>query len=390
MEVVDRNELANARFHGRLGVIDVRLYQYRHAVYDGMAERCDDGLCLFSGYRDEADRERQAGKLRVARHELRPMIYLLPLPFLMVWQTKVIEWLEAWQPDAIVTQCQVRLMSLPRVVRWMRRHNRPIIGWGLGTLRLSKGLEGMRNVVRDSRIRQMDGIVGYGTAATEQYAAVRGTAENIFVAHNASCFAPTGPVPQRPSTFRDGRATVLYVGRIYDRKRLDLLITAAAALPDDLRPRLVFVGDGPGRAAAETLAGEIYPAELFEFRGALFGEDAHPAFREADLLVLPGLGGLALQEAMSHGLPVVSAEADGTQVDLVCPGNGWMMEPGSAKSLEGILRDALSDPARLRRMGAESYRIVQEEINIENMIARMIHAAETMRSRWAADSSVAP
>ena len=84
--------------------------------------------------------------------------------------------------------------------------------------------------------------------------------------------------------------------------------------------------------------------------------------------MLPGTGGLAVQQAMAYGLPVVVAEADGTQQDLVRPTNGWVLPPGSLEALQTILCIALSDAARLRQMGAVSYHIVSEEINIENMV----------------------
>ena len=74
---------------------------------------------------------------------------------------------------------------------------------------------------------------------------------------------------------------------------------------------------------------------------------------------MPGLGGLAVQQAMAHALPVVVAEADGTQADLVRPDTGWMVPSGDVPVLRNTLIEALSDVARLRQMGAASYRIVQ-------------------------------
>jgi glycosyltransferase involved in cell wall biosynthesis len=99
-----------------------------------------------------------------------------------------------------------------------------------------------------------------------------------------------------------------------------------------------------------------------------------PYFTEADLFVLPGTGGLAMQEAMSHGLPVIVAQGDGTQDDLVRKENGWQIPPDDFEALESTIKDALSDVARLRKMGKESYRIVAEEINIEKMVETFVRA----------------
>ncbi len=141
----------------------------------------------------------------------------------------------------------------------------------------------------------------------------------------------------------------------------------------------MIVGDGPERQSLEALAREIYPKA--EFAGARHGVELKPYFTEADLFVLPGTGGLAVQEAMSYGLPVIVAQGDGTQDDLVRPGNGWQIPPGDFDALLTTMKEALSDPARLRRMGAESYRIVKEEINIQTMAATFVTALNTLTGK---------
>jgi glycosyltransferase involved in cell wall biosynthesis len=66
-------------------------------------------------------------------------------------------------------------------------------------------------------------------------------------------------------------------------------------------------------------------------------------------------------------LPVIVAEGDGTQRDLVTGGNGWLIKPNSLEELNQAMRKALSDPDRLRHMGEASYKIVVERANIEAM-----------------------
>ena len=77
---------------------------------------------------------------------------------------------------------------------------------------------------------------------------------------------------------------------------------------------------------------------------------------------------------MSHGLPVIVAQGDGTQDDLVRAGNGWQIPPDDFDALLATLQDALSNPARLRAMGAEAHRIVNEEINLEKMVETFVRA----------------
>jgi glycosyltransferase involved in cell wall biosynthesis len=137
-------------------------------------------------------------------------------------------------------------------------------------------------------------------------------------------------------------------------------------------PRLIIVGDGPERAHLESLAKKVYPSA--EFIGAKHGVELQLYFTQADIFVLPGTGGLAVQEAMSYGLPVIVAKGDGTQDNLVRAGNGWQIEPENYGALVAAIKNALSDAARLRKMGAESYRIVSEEINIQKMAEKFTQA----------------
>jgi glycosyltransferase involved in cell wall biosynthesis len=121
----------------------------------------------------------------------------------------------------------------------------------------------------------------------------------------------------------------------------------------------------------------VYPAA--EFVGAKHGAEIKPYFVEADLFVLPGTGGLAVQEAMSHGLPVIVAKGDGTQDDLVRGGNGWQITPDDYGVLVSTIKDALSDMARLRKMGEESFRIVSEEINTQKMADVFVKALNSLK-----------
>jgi glycosyltransferase involved in cell wall biosynthesis len=113
------------------------------------------------------------------------------------------------------------------------------------------------------------------------------------------------------------------------------------------------------------LAQEVFPEATFF--GVKHDQELGELFAMSDLFVLPGTGGLAIQEAMSSGLPVIVAEGDGTQRDLVTGGNGWLIKPNSLEELNQAMRKALSDPDRLRHMGEASYKIVVERANIEAM-----------------------
>jgi glycosyltransferase involved in cell wall biosynthesis len=211
-------------------------------------------------------------------------------------------------------------------------------------------------------------MIAYSQRGADEYADLGFPRAKIFVAQNSVSPPPLLP-DNRPLTI-DHHPMILFVGRLQARKRIDLLLRACAQL--ESKPRLVIVGDGPEREALQLFAQEVYPSA--EFIGAKHGADLRPYFLAADLFVLPGTGGLAIQEAMSYALPVIVAQGDGTQDDLVRKENGWQIPPDDFDALVSTMKDALSDIARLRSMGEESYRIVKEEINIEKMVGTFVTA----------------
>jgi glycosyltransferase involved in cell wall biosynthesis len=137
---------------------------------------------------------------------------------------------------------------------------------------------------------------------------------------------------------------------------------------------LTVVGDGLSRTELSALASDIYPRTIFT--GALRGQELEDQFKNADLFVLPGTGGLAVQEAMSYGLPVIVAEGDGTQNDLVSGGNGWLVPVGDLDSLVAAMREALDDPVGLEQMGMRSYEMVRDRFNIDSMVDVFIDALD--------------
>lgn len=350
----------------RLGLLQRVFPAYRSAFFDALAQACAGGLEVFAGQpmRDEA--LGPSGQVSVARHVAARNLYIGKGSLLAVWQVGLLSWLERWQPEVLIADTNLRNLTTTTALNWMRARRRPVIGWGLGAPPVQGRLGDLFSPSRGDFLRRFDALVAYSSAGAGQFIAAGCPPEQVFIAPNAVTPRPAGPPPARPPEFRGGKPSVLFVGRLQPRKRVDALLRACAALPPALQPRLTIVGDGPARSEFEAIAREVYPST--EFPGARTGPDLDPYYAAADLFVLPGTGGLAVQQAMASGLPVIVAEGDGTQSDLVRPSNGWLLPPGDEAALTACLADALSDPARLRRMGAASYSIVRDEVNVERMV----------------------
>jgi glycosyltransferase involved in cell wall biosynthesis len=358
-------------FAGRLAIQQRVLAAYRAPFFDALARDCAGGLSVCAGLPRQNESIATTDLLRAAEFTPLTNVHLFSGALTLCHQAGLLDWLAKVNAEILITDTNPRLVSTPAAIRWMHQRKRPVIGWGLGVAGgARRGWSGALRLF----LRRYDALITYSRQGAEQYASFGFPAERIFVAPNAATPAPTHPLPLRPQK-PDDRLSLLFVGRLQARKRLDVLLQACATLPEAIRPRLVIIGDGPERPALQALAGSFYPEA--EFMGAKHGLELMPHFLAADLFVLPGTGGLAVQEAMSWGLPVIMGQGDGTNDELVRLGNGWQV-PDPAQ-LAGVLREALSDVARLRRMGAESYRIVAEEINLENMVAVFLQALDSVK-----------
>jgi glycosyltransferase involved in cell wall biosynthesis len=357
-------------FAGKLAVQQRVLPSYRAPFFELLAKSCQGGLGLFAGQPRPVEAIQSALTLEHASLFPAENRHLFSGPFYLCYQTNILEWLENWQPDALVLEANPRYPSSLKAIRWMHTRSKPVLGWSLGAPLVSGPFAELRRAVRLRFLSHLDGFITYSQRGADEHIALGVPAEKVFVAHNAAAPRPTAPPPDRPEEFE--QVTVLFVGRLQERKKLDMLFRACASLPETQQPRLLVVGDGPARESFEAQAAQLYPRA--EFLGARHGPELAPIYAQADLFVLPGTGGLAIQQAMAHGLPVIVARGDGTQVDLVRPGNGWLIPPDDQQSLNAALSEALTDHSRLRHMGAESYRITAEEINLEQMVASFVHA----------------
>lgn len=142
------------------------------------------------------------------------------------------------------------------------------------------------------------------------------------------------------------------VGRLAAEKNLEVVIQAYEAMRSAREDvRLVFVGDGPQRAALQ----QRCPAA--HFAGMRRGEDLAAHYASADLFVFPSLTetfGNVTIEALASGLPVLAFDTAAAG-DWVSPGhNGWLLPVDDARGLAQQALVLARDPAQVRAAAAHA------------------------------------
>jgi glycosyltransferase involved in cell wall biosynthesis len=323
----------NASYPGRLGLQQRVLPDYRVPFFDLLATACDRGLSVFAG-QPRADEGILPGVLQIAKQAGARNLHLFSGSAYLCYQAGAISWLSDWDPDALIVEANPRYLSTAAIVRWMHARGRPVIAWGLGAPPVSGWFSAGRRRRRTKFLQQFDGVIAYSRRGADEYARAGVPPERIFVATNSVSPRPSGKPERGPIR---GAPTILFVGRLQRRKHVDSLLRACAEL-SAVAPHLIIVGDGPERARLESLARQVYPSA--EFAGSRHGRELESYFGRADLFVLPGTGGLAVQQAMAHALPIIVAQGDGTQDDLVRESNGWQIAPDDHSALVAALKTA--------------------------------------------------
>jgi glycosyltransferase involved in cell wall biosynthesis len=175
---------------------------------------------------------------------------------------------------------------------------------------------------------------------------------------------PGGSLEARAAAWRaelgipvEARA-LLFAGKFLPKKEPLLLLEAFCQ--SQVPGHLVFVGSGVLEGQLRERARGRDDVHFVPFQN----QQTMPAvYRLGNVFVLPSRGpgetwGLAMNEAMAAGRPVIASSKVGGARDLVTEGiTGWMFEAGRADRLTGVIRNALtSEPDRLLSMGAAARR----------------------------------
>lgn len=142
----------------------------------------------------------------------------------------------------------------------------------------------------------------------------------------------------------------IYVGRLANEKRVDLLLEVART-PG---VALTIIGDGALRSDLE----ELFAGTGAHFMGYLFGDDLAHAYASADVFMFTGpceTFGQVVQEAMASGLPAVVINQGGV-TDLVTEGETGYICPDDPQAFAAVARRLRDDPS-LRETLAHNARV---------------------------------
>ncbi|NEO96362.1 MAG: glycosyltransferase family 4 protein [Moorea sp. SIO3G5] len=181
------------------------------------------------------------------------------------------------------------------------------------------------------------------------------------------------PVPYRPGS---QKVTILFLGRIGQRKGAFDLIKAFAALPaeDKNRASLILAGNGELEQAYSLVKSLELTANI-TIPGWVSSEERDHLLAKANIFILPSYNEglpMAMLEAMGWGLPVITTPVGGIPELVVDGDNGLLVKPGEIPELSMAMQTLINDLGLRLSLGCTA-RASVAHLNIEDYCSSVLN-----------------
>ena len=349
------------------------MFQYRVGTYEAISRLPNVDFELWHGPSVPGTKLRNYEGAVSFRHKIPPTKYIAvpgdgrkPLhpysPFFFIR-------LARYNPDVILAEGASSIFWASIAFLYAKCFRKKIIWWSLGALK-GQRYRGIRAVVQKWIAfieRHVDAVLTYSSQGEDYFLSVGVSPERIFKAVNViSMQSKLDEIQKAGHQEKKPGFNIAFVGAITTFKKLELLVDAAKILsrkhPDI---HLHIIGDGAYRKEIEQyVASEASDVDTI-FHGRITS-GLNVMLESFQVLVLPGLGGLAIVDGMLSSLPVISGRADGTELDLISAESGFVTDSMTTDYLVDKLSILYDNPDLAIRMGKCAFDRITGEFSFEN------------------------
>jgi N-acetyl-alpha-D-glucosaminyl L-malate synthase BshA len=227
-------------------------------------------------------------------------------------------------------------------------------------------------------IEQSDGVTAISSHLRERTREAFDITSEIEVIHNfVNCDVyvrkPELIATMRPRFASSNEHLFVHLSNFRPVKRVQDVIEVFARVAKALPARLMLIGDGPDRSAAEQLALRHKVQDRVHFLGKQ--DNVNELLPLADLMLMPSQMesfGLAALEAMACGVPAIATRVGGVPELILDESgdqpNGLLFEVGDIDSMSTAAIALLRDQPRLQAMSSAARKTAQDRFCASRII----------------------
>ena len=241
--------------------------------------------------------------------------------------------------------------------------------WGCDTKNKNLGLRFRLLLARLSQ-----SVIQYNDDEKEKLIKLKINFNKIFVANN------TINVPNSTYCKNKQKTSLIYVGRLQARKKIDLLLEAFLKLDLSIREniKIEIVGDGDIKEDLIKLSKNLNIDRSVIFHGKITDhEKLKEIFLRSYAYVSPDAIGLGLQHSFAYGVPVITSKYGfkGAEYFHLVDKKNCILWSENEKSLENAIEDILNTETN-KKMSITCFNYYKDNLSITNMINKFNEAIQ--------------
>lgn len=373
----------------------VFLYQpfiphYRVPIWERLNKALDGSLVVIYGQQGEGDSHFIKEKYRFNTCKVKNYgMFRQRIMFQPFWKP----FKEYGTPDVVISCQAPRCFSLFLLIRFCKANKIPLILYGHGRSKkrdISKS-QHPADFIHRWLIRNCEAFLCYTEQSRNELTQITDP-NKLFVANNT--LDTDILFPLRKSLETEGKNRVkerlglikssqylCFIGRFLKSKQIDLVLKVLAILQSkQVSVGGVIIGNGPEHKYLEHLTHELDLKDV-HFTGFIpQWERSAPYLYACDVLVNPGAVGLAVNHALSFGLPVITQKSTTNgpfhcpEVSFIVPNmTGFFAKNGDTHDLAEKVSYALRSVKTLRK---ECIRYAEENLTVDKMVDGQMRAIQ--------------
>jgi glycosyltransferase involved in cell wall biosynthesis len=354
----------------RLMIITRVAAHFRRGLYEELAKLFD--LKIVSGSVRTNEGIKEIFEIIGGDHVKVKYIYL-PFGFFISFESIFLVWRNP--VEKILLTPTSRDLGLPFILLIAYFRKIPVYGYAMGNM---PGKSALRTYIDKQPLKILfyflKKILCYSTVAEKYYSSL--TSKPCITVYNSNLtltdLQKITSLKHKPENNMTIKGQVCFLGRLVPGKNIQQLCRLIMELGDEYT--LEVIGDGP---LLPVLKQEFGGQSQINFRGFLERESAWKVLVKSEIFVLPGLGGLAIQEAIACDCFVICSEGDGTEKDLITNNvNGSFFEVNNFNDLKEKL--ILTKGRNLKSSKIRSFnKATLERHNVEALALRFLKELDT-------------